>query len=184
VRDSLSCRAMNVGTGVSCHTRATSRGQSRSTRVSPDHIWPQVTACTRASFEGSQAHDQPQVPPAGLRSGMAPGWSESGVTSCAGIPPRRQQTCSRPGAGVHVAQPSGAHMDPCPWPALMHIADATGYPLTHSYVVRKDAIPGRSDDLGLCPACARCLGDSRGTTDNNGENLTDCAREEFPAHSR
>jgi hypothetical protein len=27
-------------------------------------------------------------------------------------------------------------MDPCPWPAPMHIADATGYPLTHTHVLR------------------------------------------------
>ena len=30
----------------SCHTRATSRGQSPSTRVTPDHAWPQIKAKT------------------------------------------------------------------------------------------------------------------------------------------
>jgi hypothetical protein len=46
----------------SCHKRATSRGQSRSTRVTPDHGWPQVKSWTRASFEGSQALDARSIP--------------------------------------------------------------------------------------------------------------------------
>jgi hypothetical protein len=75
------------------------------------------------------------------------------------------------------------HMDPCPWPALMHIADATGYPLTHPYVLWQDATPSTSGDLGSCPSRARSAGDSRGTTDNNGQNLTDRAPEHFPAHA-
>jgi hypothetical protein len=60
------------------------------------------------------------------------------------------------------------HMDPCPWPALMHIADATGYPLPHPYVLRQDATPVRPVIFSSCPSRARCHGDSRGTTDNNG----------------
>jgi hypothetical protein len=35
-------------------------------------------------------------------------------------------------------------MDPGPWPALMRIADATGYPLTHPHVLRQDATPVHS----------------------------------------
>jgi hypothetical protein len=71
------------------------------------------------------------------------------------------------------------HMDPYPWPALMHIADATGYPLTHPYVLQQDATPSTSGDLGSCPSRARPPGDSRGTTDNNGQNLTDRAQNTF-----
>jgi hypothetical protein len=51
----------------------------------------------------------------GPGSGIAQGWArEWRVTSCAGIPPRRRRTCSRPGVGVHVVQPSGAPHGPLP----------------------------------------------------------------------
>jgi hypothetical protein len=43
------------------------------------------------------------------------------------------------------------HMDPCPWPALMHIADATGYRLPHPDVLRQDATPSPSGDLVRAP---------------------------------
>jgi hypothetical protein len=43
------------------------------------------------------------------------------------------------------------HMDPCPWPALMRIADATGYPLTHPHVLRQDATPVRPVILVRAP---------------------------------
>ena len=42
--------------------------------------------------------------------------------------------------------------------------------------------PRTSSDLVSCPSRARSLGDSRGTTDNNGQNVTDSAPEHFPAH--
>lgn len=35
---------------AACHTRATTGGQQRSTGVTPDHGWSQVTVCTRASL--------------------------------------------------------------------------------------------------------------------------------------
>jgi hypothetical protein len=86
------------------------------------------------------------------------------VTSCVGIPPRRQRRCSGPGAGVQDKA-----------------ADATGYPLTHSHILRHDATP-RVRDLVSCPSRARAPGDSRGTTDTHGQNLTDSAPGPFPAH--
>lgn len=39
-------------------------------------------------------------------------------------------------------------------------------------------------DLGSCPFCARCHRESRGTTDNNAQNLTDRAPEDFAAYGR
>lgn len=39
-----------------------------------------------------------------------------------------------------------------------------------------------SGDLGSCPSRAHYHGDSRGTTSNNGQNLTDRAAEDFTAH--
>jgi hypothetical protein len=49
---------------------------------------------------GSQALDQPHLPPAGLGSGMAPGPGERVVGhQGAGIPSRRRRRRSRPGVG-------------------------------------------------------------------------------------
>jgi IS6 family transposase len=154
------------------------------TGVTRDHGCLQVNAWTRAALEDSQAHDQPQVPPAVLGSGMAQGWARKWwVTNCAGIPPRRQWTCSRPGAGVHVVQPSGAPHGPLPLArSKAKAADATGYPLTHTHVLRQDAAPRTSGDLVSCPSRARSPGDSRGTTNTHGQNLTDSAPAYFPAH--
>ena len=41
-----------------------------------------------------------------------------------------------------------------------------------------------SGNLGSCSSRARCHGYSRGTTDNNGKNVTDRVRKDFAAHSR
>jgi hypothetical protein len=38
------------------------------------------------------------------------------------------------------------------------------------------------NDLGSCPSRARSHGDSRGTTGDDGQNLTDRASERFPAY--
>lgn len=73
------------------------------------------------------------------------------------------------------------HMTPAPGPLQGKAADATGYPLTH-FFLRQDATPRTSGDLVPCPSRACSLGDSRGTTDTNGQNLTDSAPEHFPAH--
>jgi hypothetical protein len=90
----------------------------------------------------SQAHDQPQVPPAGLRSGMVPGLVRKWGSPAARV--------SRHVGSGHLAdQGQGSmsfsrrvlHMDPCPWSAPMHVADVTGYPLTHPHVLRQGATP-------------------------------------------
>ncbi len=52
----LLCKA-GVRHGAPCHTRATRRGQQRSTGVTPDHDPAQVKAWTRAPLQGSQAPD-------------------------------------------------------------------------------------------------------------------------------
>jgi hypothetical protein len=46
----------------------------------------------------------------------------------------------------------------------------------------RTSTPRTSGDLASCPSRARSLGDSRGTTDTNGQNLADSALEHFPAH--
>lgn len=45
---------------------------------------------------------------------------------------------------------------------------------------------GKRSSTVRVPACARarCQGNSRGTMDNNGQNPTDRAPEDLPAHSR
>jgi hypothetical protein len=80
-----------------------------------------------------------------------------------------------------VCLPEGYHAVP-PGPLHGKAADATGYPLTHSHVLRQDTTPRTSGDLVSCPSRVRSPGDSRGTTDTNGQNLTDSAPEYFPAH--
>jgi hypothetical protein len=53
---------------------------------------------------------------------------------------------------------------------------------SRTHVLRQDATRRTSVDLVSCPSRARSLGDSRGTTDTNGKNVTDSAPEHFPAH--
>jgi hypothetical protein len=121
------------------------------------------------------------VPPAGL----APGWPraglEGGVTSCAGIPPRRQRRRSRPGAGVHVVQPSGAPHGPLPLARSKQGRRRDGIPTPSCPATAAHLVaPG---DLGSCPSRARSHGDSRGITGSDGQKLTHRAREHFPVHT-
>jgi hypothetical protein len=67
------------------------------------------------------------------------------------------------------------HMDPCPWPALMHIADATGYPLTHPYVLGQDTTPSTSGDLFRAPRVPVATG-------THGEPRTTTVRISLTAH--
>ena len=71
---------------------------------------------------------------------------------------------------------------PCPWPAPRQGCRRDGiptYPLPCP--ARGRHIP-HLRGLVACPSRARSPGDSRGTTDTNGQNLTDSAPEHFPAH--
>jgi hypothetical protein len=63
----------------------------------------------------SQDHGQPQVPPAGLGSGIAPGLDPKVVGHrLHGYPVTSAAEASRPGAGVHIVQPPGAPHGPLP----------------------------------------------------------------------
>jgi hypothetical protein len=92
--------------------------------VCPSQVVPKLTINRRCLWQASA--------PGGPRPGPK-------VVShqLRGIPPRRQRRHSRPGAGVHVVQPSGAPHGPLPLARSEKAADATGYPLTHSHVLRQ-----------------------------------------------
>ncbi len=120
------------------------------------------------------ALDQVQVPPAGLRSGMAreeAGWWRS---PGAGIPSRRRRRRSRPGAGVQVVRRVGCSTwTPAPGPLRGKLADATGCPLP---AARPGEDP-RSDDQRVWtgPSVGRPSGLNDGqqheTTLTNGEGF-------------
>jgi hypothetical protein len=121
------CRARYV-VPHACHKR----GQQRSMEVTPDHSWPQAKACSRASLEGSQAPDQHRC----LRWAFAPGWppglglGSGGGHQSAGIPSRRRQRHSGPGAGGLCRSAAGCSTwTAVPGPLRGKLADATGYPL-------------------------------------------------------
>jgi hypothetical protein len=131
----------------SCHTRATSQRQSRSTEVTPDHDQPQVKAWTRTSFEGSQALIKQKC----LRQTSAPGWirhrGPDGGESFRGtsIPSRRRQRHSRPGAsGPGRSSRAVLHLAHWPRPASKQARRRDGIPT-----------PGRRPAASQHPACNR-----------------------------
>ena len=124
-------------------TRVPQEGVSKaSARVAPDHGWPQLKACSRASLEGSQAPDHTDAS-GGPRSGMAPrsgpargspGERVSHHASAGGVADR--------GADIQIVQPLGAPSG-CPPrdPLRGKLADATGYPLPASRPAAEPHLP-------------------------------------------
>jgi len=175
------------GFGPLCHaTRVPQEGVSKGQQGSP------LTTAGHRSRPGPGRHCR--VPKLTinrrcLRQASAPGWPKANPES--GESPAARVS-RHVGSGGVADQRQGSmsfsrrvlYMDPCPWPAPLQgkAADATGYPLTHSHVLRQDATPRTSGDLVSCPSRARSPGDSRGTTDTHGQNLTDSAPEHVPAH--
>jgi hypothetical protein len=74
-----------------------------------------VKSKQKIDSEDQDQQNQPQMPPAGLSSGIAPGLGPKVVShQLRGIPPRRQRRRSKPGAGAHVVQLPGAPHGPLP----------------------------------------------------------------------
>jgi len=75
------------------------------------------------------------------------------------------------------------HMDPSPWPLQDKLADATGYLLSPSFVLRRADPPHAHPVIFVrAPPRARSHGDLRETIDSPGHKLTACAYERIAAH--
>jgi hypothetical protein len=97
---------------------------------------------------------------------MAQGWARGWwVTSCAGIPSRRQRRRSRPGAGVHVVQPLGAPHGPLPLASSQQgrrrdgipaplMSCGSGTPRVPVILVRAHRVPVPTGIHGELPALA------------------------------
>ena len=122
-----------------------------------------------------------------LRWASAPGWPRVG-TEGGGSPAARafrhvgSEGVADQGQGSMSFSRRVLHMDPCPWPAPRQGRRRVGIPTYPLPCPARGRHTPHLRELVSCPSRARSPGDSRGTTDTNGQNLTESAPEHFPAH--